>query len=114
MKFMVYGNRFMPPGRRQGRVIAGVRSRAEFCRLTGQPDLEAKNYGSDTGNPQEVLLGTTHPGIAWFTEFPYGPSGRSGPWEEWSDAQWRFTGRRVMVVDGKIEELSAATKENIP
>ena len=65
---MVYGCNV--DGRR--RVIAGVRSRAEYVRLMQRiiprtSDHYVRNYGQETGNPEELVVGKTYPGILFIS-----------------------------------------------
>jgi hypothetical protein len=47
---------FCGPDNHQWRLVAAVKSRAEFARLIGVSDRYVKNYASETGNAHEMAI----------------------------------------------------------
>lgn len=94
---IVMGGRFYNPvTARQTRVIAGVRSRAEYQRVTGLSASEARDYHGETGNPHELAVALTYPGTAWIVEDEYGPEAKT-LWREYDATKHVLTGRKVKV-----------------
>lgn len=94
-RMMVYGGRFYDPrpGKGGTRVIAGVRSKAEYARITGLTSGEVNKYHTETGNERELTVGLTYPGVAWIADDEF----KRTRWLEYDMAKHRLTGRTVKV-----------------
>ena len=79
-KLKVYGwTSHAPYGHaRQGRYIMAASSVAELTRITGVTRHDFNNYGSVTGNREEIELATSKPGIVFRRPLDV----YTGGWEE--------------------------------